>query len=154
MYACTCAQSRLTLPRPHGLLCPRDFSGKDIPTGCRFLLQGIFATQGLNLCLLHKQADSLPSEPPGKPVKYIQNSNFKENNSVAISTVIMLCSHHLYQSPKQNKTPQTHNTCFTFPNPTPRFLDFIDLPFLDISFKWNQIKLHSKSYNGLYGKRI
>ena len=28
--------------------------------------QGIFLTQGLNPCLLHWQADSLPSEPPGK----------------------------------------------------------------------------------------
>jgi len=29
-------------------------------------LQGILPTQGLNLCLLHWQADSLPIEPPGK----------------------------------------------------------------------------------------
>ena len=28
--------------------------------GCHFLLQGIFLTQRLNLCLLHGQADSLP----------------------------------------------------------------------------------------------
>ena len=28
--------------------------------GCQFLLQGIFPTQGLNLCLLHWQADSSP----------------------------------------------------------------------------------------------
>ena len=28
--------------------------------GCHFLLQGIFSTQGSNLCLLHWQADSLP----------------------------------------------------------------------------------------------
>ena len=28
--------------------------------GCHFLLQGIFPTQGLNLYLLHWQADSLP----------------------------------------------------------------------------------------------
>ena len=30
---------------------------KDV--GCHFLLQGIFLTQELNLCLLHWQADSL-----------------------------------------------------------------------------------------------
>ena len=35
--------------------------------GCLFLLQGIFPTQVLNLCLLFWQADSLPSEPLGKP---------------------------------------------------------------------------------------
>ena len=28
--------------------------------GCHFLLQGIFLTWGLNLCLLHWQVDSLP----------------------------------------------------------------------------------------------
>ena len=35
--------------------------GKNNEVGCHFLLQGIFPTQGLNLCLLHWQADSLPS---------------------------------------------------------------------------------------------
>ena len=41
------------------LLCTWDFPGKDTGVGCHFLLQGIFLTQGLNLCLLHCQADSL-----------------------------------------------------------------------------------------------
>ena len=39
--------------------------------GCRALLQGIFLIQGSNLCLLsllHWQADSLSTEPPGKPL--------------------------------------------------------------------------------------
>ena len=38
--------------------------------GCHFLLQGIFPTQGSNLCLLHLlhwQVDPLPLAPPGKP---------------------------------------------------------------------------------------
>ena len=37
---------------------------------CHFLFQGIFPTQGLNLCLLrllHWQAGCLPLVPPGKP---------------------------------------------------------------------------------------
>ena len=43
--------------RPHGLqsariLCPWDSSGKNTGVGCRFLLQGIFPTQGSNLDLL------------------------------------------------------------------------------------------------------
>ena len=41
------------------------FSGKNIGVGCHILLQGIFATQGLNLnplCLLLWQGDSLPQE--------------------------------------------------------------------------------------------
>ena len=41
------------------LLCPWDFPGKNIGVGCHFLLQGIFPTQRLNLCLLHWQEDSL-----------------------------------------------------------------------------------------------
>ena len=35
--------------------------------GCHSLLQGMFLTQRANLCLLHGQADSLLSEPAGKP---------------------------------------------------------------------------------------
>ena len=40
------------------LLCPRGFPGKNTGVGCHALLQGIFPTQGSNLCLLHWQADS------------------------------------------------------------------------------------------------
>ena len=35
--------------------------------GCHFLLQGILPTQGLNLCLLHWQAGSLPLSHQGSP---------------------------------------------------------------------------------------
>ena len=53
---------------PHGLqparlLCPWNFQGKNTGMGCHFLLQGIFPTQGSNLCFLHLlycQADPLP----------------------------------------------------------------------------------------------
>ena len=37
--------------------------------GCRFLLQGTFPAQGLNLCLLHCQSDSLLAKPLEKPVR-------------------------------------------------------------------------------------
>ena len=49
-------------------LCPWDSPGKNTGAGCHFLLQGIFQTQGLNLCflhLLHWQVGSLA--PPGSP---------------------------------------------------------------------------------------
>ena len=60
------------------LLCPWDFPGKDTGVGCHFLLQGIFPTQGSNLCLLcllHWPADSLPrchrgGEGYGTPLQY------------------------------------------------------------------------------------
>ena len=55
---------------PASLLCPWNFSGKNMSMGCCFLLQGIFPTQGSNpslLCLLHWHTGSLPLAPPGKP---------------------------------------------------------------------------------------
>ena len=51
------------------------FSGKNAGVGCHFLLQGIFPTQGSNLCLLlcllHWQAGSLPPAVPGKPLSHL-----------------------------------------------------------------------------------
>ena len=41
--------------------------GKNTGVGCHFLLQGIFPTQGLNLCLRHWQVDSLPLSHLGSP---------------------------------------------------------------------------------------
>jgi len=46
---------------------PWDFPGKNTGAGFHFLLQGIFQTQGSNLCFLHWQAGSLPPASPGKP---------------------------------------------------------------------------------------
>ena len=43
------------------------FFRQSIGVGCHFLLQRIFPTQGLNLCLLHWQADSLSLALPEKP---------------------------------------------------------------------------------------
>ena len=37
-----------------------EFSRQEYWSGSHFLLQGIFLTQGLNLCPLHWQVDSLP----------------------------------------------------------------------------------------------
>jgi len=70
-------KSCLTFSRPHGLksarlLSPWEFPGKNIGVGCHFLLQGIILTQGLNLSLLnllHWQANSLPLNHQGKPIK-------------------------------------------------------------------------------------
>ena len=56
-YSCLVASFMSDSLWPHGLqptrlLCPWDFSGKNIGMGCHFLLQRIFLTQGLNLCFL------------------------------------------------------------------------------------------------------
>ena len=67
------AQSRTRLKRHSSsssrLFCPWDSPGKNTGMGCHALLQGIFWTQGSNLCLLHLlcwQVGSLPLVPPGK----------------------------------------------------------------------------------------
>ena len=60
--SCSVMSNSLQPPglQPARLLCPWDSPGKNTGVGCHFLLQGIFPTQGLNLCLLHWQVDSLP----------------------------------------------------------------------------------------------
>ena len=71
--------------QPARLLCPWDSPGKNTAVGCHALLQGIFPTQGSNLCLLrllHWQAGSLPLMPPGLlvpwniPIAFCQESLF------------------------------------------------------------------------------
>ena len=64
---------------PTRLLRPWDFPGKNTGVGCHFLLQEIFPTQGLNLhllSLLHGQADSFTTEPPGKPQEKLNHFFF------------------------------------------------------------------------------
>ena len=46
-----------------------DSPGKNTGVGYHFLLQGNFPTQGSNPSVPHLQADSLLSEPPGKPIR-------------------------------------------------------------------------------------
>ena len=69
--------------QPSRLLCLWDFPDKNTGVGYHFLLEGIFPTQGENPCLLHLlhwQADSLPTELPGKPLVplYITIITFKK----------------------------------------------------------------------------
>ena len=66
------AQSCLSL-QPHGLqptrlLFPWDCPSKNVGVGCHFLLQVMLPTQGFEPGSLALQADSLPSEPPGRHV--------------------------------------------------------------------------------------
>ena len=49
-YVCLCVVL-WTVTRK--LLCPWESPGKTTGVGCHVLLQGIFPTQGSNLCLLH-----------------------------------------------------------------------------------------------------
>ena len=71
---------------PQGSSGLSDFPGKNTAVGCHFLLQGIFPTEGLNLCLLHLlhwQVDSLPLVPPRKHQpsnNYLGNQHFLLSN--------------------------------------------------------------------------
>ena len=75
------AQSCLTLCNPMdysppAFSVPWDSPGKNIGVGCRFLLQGIFPTQGSNPGLLHLQhwqAEVLP-------LSHLVNINIKYQN--------------------------------------------------------------------------
>ena len=67
VHVCVCALSHVqhfatpwtaTPTATVRLLCPWNFPGENTEVGCHF--QGIFLTQGWNLCLLHWQVDSLP----------------------------------------------------------------------------------------------
>ena len=59
------------------LLCPRDFPGKSSGVGCQFLLQGIFLTRGLNLCLLPSLADRFFTTVPSAKLKGGEEENFR-----------------------------------------------------------------------------
>ena len=63
--------------QPARLLCPWDFPDKNTGVGCHFLLQGIFLSQGSNLCLLLWQVGSLPVshwENPYSRVNILQHT--------------------------------------------------------------------------------
>ena len=53
--------------RPTRLLCPWDSPDKNTGVGGHSLLQGNLPNPGIERRSLALQADSLPSEPPGKP---------------------------------------------------------------------------------------
>ena len=63
---CLSYKGKLKL-QPARLLCPWNFPGKNTGVGCRFLVQRIFPTQGLNPHLLRWQAGSLPLSHQGSP---------------------------------------------------------------------------------------
>ena len=79
---CSCVQLFVTYGlQPTMLLCPWDSPGKNTGVACHALLQGIFLTQGPNLCLLcllHWQVGSLPLVSPAKgeaPVFWSPDAN-------------------------------------------------------------------------------
>ena len=77
--------------------------------GCHSLLQGIFSTQGLNLCLLyllHCQTGSLPTAPPEKPNKResVANGHAQQMGESGLPTV-KTSVFMKYHSFKRDKIP-------------------------------------------------
>ena len=95
-----------------------EFSRQEYWSGCRFLLQGIFPTQGSNqglLSLLHWQADSLPLAPPGKPPLYIYAFFFIL--SLQFGLILAYSAEIHYSPPLQSEAPYTG--CFCNHQPVP-----------------------------------
>ena len=115
---CVCSVTSHSL-RPHRLwptwlLCPWDIPGKNIGAGCHFLLQGLFPTQGLNLLLLHWQADSLPLSHLGSPYwevdKAIQDLTASESLSLENSPPELLS--HINNFPSYQLPEISYQTWF------------------------------------------
>ena len=96
------------------LLCPSDFLGKNTGVDCHFLLQGIFPTQELNLCLRHWPAGSLPLSHVGSSrcvVKYsffsfcswlLGGTEIKEDIWLILSYARTICFYYKQLSNKLN----------------------------------------------------
>ena len=89
MHVCSSASVVYYFLQPCGLhptrlLCPWDSPGKNTGMGCYALLQGIFPSQGSNLCLLcllHWQADSLLSHL-GRETDNLEKKRFTDESIV------------------------------------------------------------------------
>ena len=71
--------------------CPWDSPGKKTRVGCCSHLQGVFLTQGLNLCLqhlLHWQVGSLPLGPPVSLTESKYSMNVAANLQDGIYTLV------------------------------------------------------------------
>ena len=84
--ACTCPASS---QQPHdsgSSTCPllQGCRCKNTGVDCHSLLQGIFLTQGWNLCLLHWRLDSSPLSQQGSPNHVVKSTQ----------TQINKCTHH------------------------------------------------------------
>ena len=62
--------------------------GKNTGLGCHFLLQGIFPTQGLSPGSSALQADSLPTEPPGRPLDICLWVSYHERGCCVLSCTV------------------------------------------------------------------
>ena len=94
---------------------PMGFSRQEYWSGCRCLLQGIFATQGSSLHLLHWQEDSLPPGPPGKPSKFYLLLLLSHFSCVRLCATPEMAAHQA--PPSLGFSRQEHWRGLPFPSP-------------------------------------
>ena len=68
--------------QPTRLLCPWDSPGKNTGVGCRFLLQEILQTQGMNLGLLHCRQILYHLSPQRSPFQFTPLPNWAKYESL------------------------------------------------------------------------
>ena len=122
-------QSCLTPSQPHGLqpvrlLCAWNSPGKSTGVGCRFLLQGLFPTQGSDLCLylLHWQVGSfLPGhlEERGRQRRNIRkilvlSEKLRTLNSVLV--LLFMNTKLFFFLTKLNQSQQPRKRCLLLPD--------------------------------------
>ena len=83
----------------HQAHCPWNSPGKNTGAGSHFLFQGIFPTQGLNLCLLHWQADSLPLCHLGNIYMYVCVYIYIYIYILGSHNIVVSCMEQLSQVP-------------------------------------------------------
>ena len=116
-------QSRLTLwdpidCSPPGSSVHGDSPGKNTGVGCRSLLQGIFPTQGPNLCLFclrHWQLGSLPLVSPGKPMWILHVALYRHPYLTICILILFCCKTTLITDDvgRQDRHMGSHSLCNT-----------------------------------------
>ena len=97
LFSCWVASdsSQLCGPKPSRLLCPWDSPGQNTGVGCRFLLQGIFPTQGIkpaSLALAGGFLTAKPSEKHKYMHTYVKNCNRIERFNINKSSFSIIMS--------------------------------------------------------------
>ena len=98
LFSCCVMCNSVATPRTvvHQTSLSMGFSWQKYWSGLPFFLQGIFPTQGLNLCLLHWQVDSLPLNHHGSPSPR-KHFAIKKNRGLVWN---------LWQTPREKTDPQ------------------------------------------------
>ena len=92
-----------------------DSPGKNTGVGCHALLQRIFLTQGLKLCLLHLQqwqADSLPQAPSGKPEDKHKRLERRSTSILYEHSIVLNLTHPFSKKKKSSSQTYIFNKSF------------------------------------------